>query len=233
MLDWKDTTERYIAFLDIMGFTNYVYRNSHNVVKKRMLLIQAVIDKTEAEIHSSSKEFDGIENILKTVIFSDSILIISKDGTKASLDYLLFACQLLLSESFKKEIPMKGAISYGNITADFDKSLFFGKALIDAYSLQEQLFIYGVALDEKAEKKVSSIKDYMKAYCIRTKVATKSGAITHLIVNWAKWADKMKNDNDSNSKVGISIMERFYNDMSGHPRKYIDNTIECFPKAST
>ncbi len=233
MKNWVDTTERYIAFIDIMGFSNYVYRNTHELVKKRMCLLQKIIDETEGRIHRVSSELDKSPNPIKTVIFSDSILLITKDNTKNSLEYILFACQILLTESFKSKIPMKGAISYGRITADFDKSLFFGKGLIDAYTLQEQLFIYGVVLDEKIEKKAKQYPYMIKGYCIKSKTYMKSGSITHYIINWMFKSDNYNKSSESNKNKGISIMESFYSDMSGYPRKYIDNTIECIEKASS
>lgn len=230
MTDWVDTTERYIAFVDIMGFSNYVYRNTHNQVKKRMSLLQKIIGKTEIELHEISKTFNKIPNPIKVVIFSDSILLITKDNSKNSLEYILFACQLLLAESFENKIPMKGAVSYGTITADFEKSLFFGKGLIDAYTLQEQLFIYGIVIDEKVEKKIKPYNHLIKGYSVKAKTAMKSGSITHFTINWMIQADKFENNIESNRDKAISIMESFYDDMSGYPRKYIDNTIECIQK---
>lgn len=216
MKKWEETTERFIAFIDIMGFSNYVFRNEHKLVKKRMIALQRILANTELSVKRISKQFDGINEAIRTVIFSDSILLITIDQSKSSLENILYTCQLFLSESFKKRIPLKGAISYGTITADFEKSLFFGKGLIDAYSLQEQLFMYGVVLDEKIERRLRKKGEDSVRLCKYGKVPTKSGMINHFTVDWMS----------SDSTKAVLIMNGFYNDMSGYPRKYLDNTIE-------
>lgn len=230
---WIETTERYIAFLDIMGFKNYVYRNSHDLVKKRMISLNEILNETEKQIHKISKQLNNIDDPIKTIIFSDSILLFSKDGSKDSLENILFTCQILLTECLEKKIPIKGAISFGRITADFEKSLFFGKGLIDAYELQDQLFMYGVILDEKVEKRLLPNKKFIDGYCSHCKVHTKSGKINHYTIDWPKWIETKSNFFKEKGKITpISVMENFYRDMSGYPRKYVDNTIEFCQDAS-
>lgn len=224
MENWNNTSKRYIAFLDIMGFSNYVYRNKHELVKTRMENLHTIINETEKDLHNGSTQWKNIQNPIKTVIFSDSILIISKDDSDNSLDFILLACKLLLKKSFEKKIPMKGAISYGTITADFEKSLFFGKALIDAYTLEEQLNIYGVALDEKVERKFKNCSK-LSSYCVETKISTDSGQITHNIINWFLPNSGRKEDIISEKENALNTIRKFYGSMSGKPRRYVDNTI--------
>jgi hypothetical protein len=231
MNDWKETAERYIAFVDIMGFSNYVYRNRHDVVKKRLTLLQSILDNTQSRIND--KKYKS-SYLIKTVIFSDSILIITKDNTKDSFFSIIYACQFLLCDSFENRIPIKGALSYGTITADFEKSLFFGKALIDAYTLQEQLYVYGVVLDEKVEKRIQQRSYFInRFYCITYQTPMKSGLITHHTINWTSAFKNYVDEKELIYKNAVEIMKKFYFDMSGHPRKYIDNTIDYLQKYET
>lgn len=240
MNEWIETTERYICFIDVMGFTNYVYRNSHQVVNKRMQKLHDILKNSIDTVYKITEEHDNTIEPFKSVIFSDSILLISKDKSSISLDIILYASQIVTTEFLKNRIPIKGAVSFGNVTADFKKSLFFGKAFIDAYKLQDELYMYGIVLDHKVEKKLSSLKN-KSFYCIKSKTPTKSGLISHYNINWPLWSyltnEKSVNSNhdeyDLREKLkllnyddSISIMENFYKDMSGHPRKYIDNTMD-------
>src|SRR5690606_37422411 len=138
-------------------------------------------------------------------------LLISKDNTKKSFYSIIYACQFLLCDSFESRIPMKGAISYGRITADFQKSLFFGKALIDAYALQEQLFIYGIVLDEKVEKRINKQHHFVERfYCIISQTPTKSGSITHHTVNWTSAFHNYKEEKEHVYVNAIEVMKKFY-----------------------
>lgn len=224
MKQWNSTANRYIAFIDIMGFTNYVYRNNHAAVKKRMKKLHTITISNENDIKCIAKELCNIHEIIRTVIFSDSIILFSIDDSVESLEYILLASQDLLTSCLEAKIPVKGAISHGTITADFDKSLYFGKGLIDAYSLEGILEMYGIILDEKVEKRLKRSAFSYKSYCCIKKVPTKSGHIRHIAIDWINWAKNL-------DKNPIEMIEQFYSQTSGHPRKYIDNTIDFIRSA--
>ena len=225
-----------------MGFSNYVYRNSHSTVKKRMNKLREIVDFSLTTVQTISADFDKVKEPVKTVIFSDSIILISKDKSVHSLDIILYLSQIVLLEFLKNRIPVKGAISYGMLTADFGKSLFFGKAFIDAYKLQDELYMYGIVLDHKVEKRLTKEVKFKDIYCTQKAVPTKTGMITHFSLNWALWSAMVTNHDDTkdlaenvakNSDSALLIIEEFYKDISGHPRKYIDNTRDFLKKAST
>jgi hypothetical protein len=233
MSNWEETKDRYIAFIDIMGFSDYVYRNKHSVVKKRMTNLHEILASTEKAFKSVTVEEEMLKSEIRTTIFSDSILIITRDDSNDSLASINLVCKMFMAECMNQQIPLKGAISYGTVTADFDKSLFFGKGLIDAYSLQEQLFMYGIVLDNKIEKRLKKNYDATKidGLLCQSLVATKSGLITHYVVDWMNWLipyEEFVKDKENQivHKHSIPVMEKFFEDMSGYPRKYIDNTIE-------
>lgn len=216
---WNVTNNRYISFIDIMGFTDYVYRNSHATVKKRMDKFHSIVLENENDIKGIAVELSNINEAIKSVIFSDSIILLSIDDSVESLEYMLLAAQCILTSCIESKIPIKGAISYGTITADFDKSLYFGKGLIDAYSLENIVEMYGIILDNKVEKQLQKTKFDYRPYCCTKKVPTKSGHIRHIAIDWISWAKKFGKD-------PIHLIQQFYSQTSGHPRKYIDNTLD-------
>jgi len=224
---WEETANRYIAFIDIMGFSNYVYRNEHELVKKRMLKFENIVSGTENAARTAAKSIEGLDEGIRTLVFSDSVLVLSTDSSKASLESIIIACQLLVANCLESGIAIKGAISYGKLTADFNKSLFFGKALIDAYQLEEQLSFYGIVIDHKVQKKYRTL-NIEPNYILNQSVPTKSGYISHGHVNWERVSETIHK-----TKSPLEILESFYEDMSGHPRKYVDNTIALMQKAST
>ncbi len=229
---WDETTERYVAFLDIMGFSDLIYRNEHLVVKEKMTklstLVDDLIDKNEPDS-------------VKSIIFSDSILIISKNAEKESLHSLLFVLQNFFVHCLINKIPLKGAVSKGLFTANFKSSLFFGQPLIDAYKLEEELQMYGILLDHRTETDIDKYCDDehdFESSCLRSLIPTKNGLITHISINWIFWAnalDRVEEITDENidefepgmnPAVAVDLIRKFYSDMSGYPRKYLDNTIK-------
>ena len=217
MEKWNKTNDRFIGFLDIMGFKDYVFRNSHNAVKKKMELFHNVIKDNESYIQSIGKKANK-DTVIRTSIFSDAILVISESKNDKSLEALTAFCSSMFRNCIERGIPIKGAISCGKITADFEKSLFFGKALIDAYLLGEECFMYGIVADNKVEKLIKSHKTGFGDQFAYGKVPMKSGFINHYAVNWYS--------NRFPELAPIESIEAFYDTVAGRPRKYVDNTLD-------
>ena len=154
-------------------------------------------------------------------MFSDSLLLISNDDSKSSAASIVGTIQWILEQATLKKIPIKGAIAYGEQTADFDKSLHFGRPLIDAFDLQGELLLYGVVLHHTMEKylidgNLISILENKDIYKWPTPM--KSGKVTHYIIDWINTAFKPKE-----TKETIPLL---YCNVSGTPRKYVDNTFD-------
>lgn len=221
--DWPLTTNRFIAYFDIMGFKEYIYSNPHEKVHKRLSDMQIILDEAQDFVNSIfgwDEDFEIETTWLKGVMFSDSTMLITKDGTLNSLAYLILACEKLLFGCLSRRIPIKGAISYGKITAKFEKSLFVGKPLIDAYQLENELFFYGVVFDKKAETKLESF-NRLKKQCFQGAIPMKGGEIKHIAINWVN-----RYNYENVLFEPIDILEDFYKEVSGNPRKYVDNTIK-------
>ncbi|MEL7834260.1 hypothetical protein [Fodinibius sp. Rm-B-1B1-1] len=220
-MNWTETEYRFTAFFDLMGFKNYVFRNKHSYVKKRMVKLHEIINSVE-ELDEPLSQGKPPRDLIKTLIFSDSILLTTKNKSSDSLFSIVLTSGYIMARCMVNRIPIKGAISYGQITADFDKSLFFGKSLIDAYQLQDELFMYGVIFDHKAEKKINKNRKQLSDIITKTKVPTKSGNISHFAINWTKFFSLI----EGADRINNSIQRKLYEQVSGEARKYVDNTIE-------
>ncbi|MBM3157368.1 MAG: hypothetical protein FJ004_08815 [Chloroflexi bacterium] len=116
---------------------------------------------------------------------------------------------------------MKGAIAYGEQTADFDTSLHFGRPLVDAYKLQNELLLYTVVLHHTMEQYLieKAIMQKLEGNDIfKYPTPLKEGKITHYVVDWSPFVDA----NDDLK----SALSQLYGSVSGSPRRYVDNTIE-------
>ena len=116
----------------------------------------------------------------------------------------------LLMYSTEKRIAFKGAISKGNLTADSGKQLYFGQPLIDAYLLSEEILMYGVIIHHTVEKDIDS----HSVLFVNKKVPLRTGQSYHYIINWF--------ENKGRAQNALNIIRE---DVSGSPRRYIDNTL--------
>jgi len=221
---WDITAKRYVGFIDIMGFKDMVSRSTHDEIYEMMKNIEAAKNQNEKIEWGNSKE-----QLVRSTFYSDSIMLYSKDDSYGSVDAMLYTLSAFTNDLLVLGIPHKGALAFGNMTLDTERSIFFGQPLIDAYLLQEELSLYCIVIHSSAEGEIErqSFKhllfhDYICPF--------KGGASKHLIIppifagaspngTLHKWEQELKN--------GIKALRH---KTSGHLRKYIDNT-EAFLKS--
>jgi hypothetical protein len=224
-MDWTITNNRFVAFFDIMGFKNLVQFNNHDQIIKLMGEISSVVKNFD-----SSTFGDESDCTIRTTIFSDSIIIISNNDSINSAANIIFHAAFLMRKSVELGIPIKGSIAHGKFTADFDKSLFFGQPLIDAYLLEEELFLYSIVLHHSFESFLIQKKYNGKIFrendrWFKYLTPFKNGKSKHYHVNWLFY---LLNTDPEKIKDFEKYMDNFYNTVSGKTRIYVDNTIELF-----
>jgi hypothetical protein len=223
-----DTSPRFIAFIDILGFKDFVMRNTHEYVLEKLTTLTKGIEhiKTTGAKKEVKDGFDGAE--LTPYVFSDSVAIFTNNNSHGAAKLLLYACQYLFVNSILTHLPVKGAMAHGTITLDVENSIFFGQPIIDAYLLQEEVKYYGLILHDSMDKHLPIIDNKnqsLKKLLLNTKTPTKSGSITYnnLMLKFGK--DKAGNDINLTEAI-----EKLYTTVSGAARVYVDNTIEIYNK---
>ena len=226
--DWEDDCVRFVGFIDIMGFKDMVARYPHEDIKhillqmnqSRTILLKMLGSKSGLFVNTK----DQSDIRVRSFTFSDSVVFITKSDSAIDLLYLSVAMCICQEASIQSGVPTKGAISHGKLTADFEKSIFFGQPIIDAYLLQEQLFYYGVIVDNNAEvllKKFIEEKNshFEPNHFIRISTPLKNGKVNHFNL-------RLRNLEEDQ-------LDYLYNSVSGQPRKYVDNTIEIYKEMTS
>jgi len=223
---FPNTCDRFIAYFDIMGFRDLSYRNNHEDVAKIMNSMSEkvqIIKDSEEEILKKGREPDGDfeKATIMPIIFSDTIILISGSNTIYDARKSIYSASFFLYQMMGIKVPVKGALSYGQVTADFSKSIYFGRPLIDAYLLSEETFFYGATLHHSFEKYLSekdlTIPDVILKH---GQVPMKAGHVTHYYVDWETHL--------ANSGDRKTLVEEFYLSASGGVRKYVDNTLSVY-----
>lgn len=222
--DWNNyiTANRFVAFLDIMGFKDTVARKSHEEVYRMLHSLYAMIDKIPV---------GHVKDKLYITMFSDSIVIFSKTDTEDEFQKLIALSNVFVYNCAQRGIPLKGGVAHGLITVDINKKIFFGQPLIDAFQLEEDVCYYGVVCHNSIDKYMFNMRcQFRIGFFINTlfqeKSILKSGQITHQNASWFGCRDVEQ------------ALHRMYNGVSGAPRRYIDNTFtmleryrDCLAKA--
>lgn len=219
--DWEITCDRYVGFIDIMGFKNMVTIMTHSEIYEMMKRIE------ECKTVNENIQWQGIKSkLVSTTTYSDSIMIYSKDNTFESLNAFANTISGISEDLILQNIPFKGAIAFGTMTLDKERSIFFGQPLIDSFLLQEELHFYGVIVHASAEKEMIKHEDDIDSlFLTYYQCPLKNGSSYHLTIH-PMAADKTEaddSDEDDYKELLLSV-NKLRLMTSGHLRKYIDNT---------
>lgn len=215
-IDWKEDCERLILFADIMGFKDRVITTDHSKLHEDLSNFMEKLKRKMSPLKSG--------DYLRYSLFSDSIVVVANGTSDKMLNLITKASICLMHSAMSNGFPIKGAIAKGLFTYDTDMQLFFGKSLVDAYLLQEELFYYGIVAHHSVEpliKKSSYDLKYTKSL-----IPLKKGRTSHYHLSWQLYKRNLSNGNDS--RLFESWLCDIEETVSGNPRVYIDNTRDVF-----
>lgn len=221
----ENTNEKFVVFLDILGFKDFIARNRHEDVYMKMLNLFEIKQTVSRQLNTN------IDEAIDIISFSDSIIIFSKDDTIKSFETISIAAAFLMAFALEKSIPIKGAIAHGLLSVDKSKQIYIGQPLIDAYLLQEkEVNYYGVVCHNSIDKFLFNAKERAnKDLYFITETPLKSGNINHRNLNWFMFlVDFCVERSLATEKAFDKLMECLATITSGAPRKYIDNTVKVF-----
>lgn len=142
--DQKYKSLRWIGYFDLLGTKELIKTNSH-------LAIFKVYRKAIEEFNNCKGSLVDINPIW----FSDTFILYSEDNSVSGFRDLDHISRWFYYYLIKEEIPVRGAISYGDFYCDKNNSLFFGKPLIEAYEYGEAQDWLGLILCPSAEQKLN------------------------------------------------------------------------------
>ena len=131
-LEFKD---KYVAFLDVLGFKNLVFSEDKELLKQYYEQVQGAF-----------KAFTRTKERLQKLAISDSIILIAENSEEA-LTELLQAIQTLQAGLALINIWMRGGVSFGEVSYTPEDNTIVGKGFIKAYQLEAQAVYPRVIID--------------------------------------------------------------------------------------
>lgn len=223
--------EKYVLYADIMGFKERVMRTKHTDLKKELKDLREELDKW---LYRDNKE------VIKSQVsfFSDSILIVD-ENTEYGFERISRAAESLMVFSLRHKFPIKGAIAKGEFTYEKEEQLFFGRAIIDAFLLEEEVHYYGIVAHHTMEEDIKKYSNgtehilfgkpqrvWVHPY-IRSLIPLKKGKTNHyhLAYYLSDNQDYIDEEIVEHCNIEYCDIEKIYGTVSGAPRIYVDNTL--------
>lgn len=193
---------RYIAFLDILGYKDIIENNSTNYISE--LLSKSIDLSYEMSIDIWNKlplEYKEAKDDIQYTIISDSIIIWSKNDSLIDLFLFLITSRSIFFSFLINGMPLRGGITIGEIEVlnkkigkDNFSNIFFGVGLTNAYKIENSQNWSGCIVDKKCFKILDDLenadniklKDFMDlnlitSYNVPMKNDTK---VESFVLNW-------------------------------------------------
>ena len=136
----REYSDCYIAYLDLLGFKNIVSKKNCEDIAK---LFDEIQERYIVAVDSSKKVLMDYRR-LKIKIMSDSICLYVDSSVRNALPGLVAFCGYFQQRLLRLEEPVltRGAIVRGDLYAEKDKDIMFGKGFVQAYSMEENTAVF-------------------------------------------------------------------------------------------
>jgi hypothetical protein len=224
----KYGTLKYIALFDILGFKATVEDN----------LLVHVVREFEGLLTSADFYLDRIirgygwrgSSLVSYTVFSDTIIVSTHDISLRAFYTLVKFCQILMGRSFYSCLPLRGAITKGNVFIR-DK-ITVGMPIIRAYQMEQAQDWVGCWVDEEcvtsteAEIEAAAASENIgwKRALLKYNIPLKSGATNqHWALNWIPFLNTHNDDLDG--EINRSFMTHYrQTEVSEEIKRKVANT---------
>lgn len=198
--------QSFCIYFDILGFSekiSEIQKNGLNYFNDYLNTLENIINHL-TEFYNYGDENKNKKFELK--IFTDNFVIgfpIYDDG-EIEFSQIFDMISFIQLEFIKNNIFIKGAIAYSNLY--MDKNIVIGKALIDAYNLEEKSSTYPrIILSKEVNEKINR---YIEYYADGKSCPVNSRCLVDidgfLFINYLNYLlDFYRDDNDDEMKIEI------------------------------
>jgi hypothetical protein len=180
--------KRPLALLDILGFRAMVARQGAQATASTMWRLQTLLQVYGTNPHVNPETGDGK---VQVIAYSDSVLLWSE---KAGVDGLLLVIEKaakVIAVGMGLGVPLRGAVTCGDLCVSTDRQIFVGPGLVRAYDLEQSQrwggAIVDPALAESAERQavdVALATSLLRPYDVP--VGTQRLREAHLALDWTR-----------------------------------------------
>jgi len=235
---------RMVACCDILGFKKLVKSKPLDELLKGELarfyelLIFSLTQKwKDLKDLAQFPEFRGEQKRVRIAWFSDTYLIYGIGDDEDSHYNVIETVWWLVSVTMDTATPVRAGVAYGEFYDKPENELYVGKALVEAYELEQAQEWVGGALSPKAARKTpQDAMCHLKEYRVPLKTETAaSPTCKTLAFDWtlieheAGICDERIQRAKSCAREGAQSIVRKWENTS---RFHVETCVSCFPKNS-
>ena len=225
--------DRFVAHLDILGMSAIVEKDHDEAWQ----MLSALVDARERAENITIEFLDRAERIhvpevVRSVTFSDTILLFTRGASDSDLRALILTVTQIFNKALYNRVPIRAGISLGTFYVNFEKSMYAGPALIDAYRVGESAQWLGITFSESLQgrEKMLGLSSGNSSIVVDWPVPLKHGSANLSVVNWpATMAGNLKISPPFSTAQFYEIFESTFGPMSQLPADIIvkyANTVE-------
>ncbi|MEX2497372.1 MAG: hypothetical protein WD397_00680 [Wenzhouxiangellaceae bacterium] len=162
-------TKRWFSYFDLLGFAQLVRTSEINSV---LPIYEKVLETIEEK--AGQKKPRG----LSYSWFSDTFIIFTRGSSLEEFGLIEQAARLFFQRLILHKIPVRGAISYGDLYTQQEKNIFLGEALMDAYEYGEEQNWLNFVISPSAAKALDTL-GFPMSERVHYRMVEKKGVITH------------------------------------------------------
>lgn len=143
-------TDYFIGLFDLLGFKRLLGdRSLVDVILHLESLVQGIIDMANWDFHElKEREHLAVQGPFASWLrFSDTILLYRAATDARAFGMWLTSCANLCAMAIGWGIPVRGALTRGELYVSPDKTTYLGQGLIDAYTLEQAQQWQGAVAD--------------------------------------------------------------------------------------
>jgi hypothetical protein len=143
-----ETNQAWIAHFDILGFKSMIEHEDQSLALELLKSkLDDVIVKLKREIESKAEHIDF-------QFYADTFIIYSKSENIHDYSLLIRACKNFTNNCIYKRLPVRGAISYGEMIFGHNRKIIIGSAFLESYVYGEDQNWIGLILTPSASSRV-------------------------------------------------------------------------------
>jgi hypothetical protein len=148
MLEQWEAHECWVAHFDILGFKSLLL---HGRKDFKTILSQIDIDEIIESIENMPPLY---REHIEYLFYADTFIFYSKSDQIQDYPSILSVAQRFIRKCTSIKLPVRGAISFGELIFGHDKRILMGKAFLESYEYSEDQNWLGLLLTPSATKKV-------------------------------------------------------------------------------
>lgn len=138
----------WIAHFDVLGFKNLLENEGGSLVIE---VLKSQIDEVIEQLKSDISSF---EDKIDYLFFADTFVIYSKSEKLNEYPALISVSKKFISRCIYKKLPVRGAISYGDVVFGHENKVLMGKAFLESHIYGEDQNWLGLVLTPSASKEL-------------------------------------------------------------------------------